>query len=90
MKSTLWVMARQFEANERQRQFSGLCHDPNKIKFVGVGAALCGQGFNEIILDDIYAEAQKRNSDTMVMIIDQWVFDLTCRLVPGGKLRKIV
>lgn len=90
MRSTLWVMARQDDALERQVQFSGLCHDPEKIRFVGVGAALCGKGFNEIILDDIYAEAKKRNSDTMVTIIDQWVFDLTCRLVPGGKLRKIV
>ncbi len=86
MRKTLWVMARQDEALERQVQFSGLSHDRSKIKYIGVCAMLAGQGYDEIILDDIYAEADSKIIRERIML---WVLDLKCRLYSGGRIRTL-
>lgn len=86
--SILWVMARQDDALTRHCQFNTQHQTNDQVKFIGVGAMLCGEGFDEIILDNIYAEADKG----LRLTIDDWVREsLMTRLNgPNSKIRELV
>ena len=49
MHKILWLCGTGPLAKRRQEQFG----DPDDVKFICVGAALRGYGFDEIVLDDI-------------------------------------
>lgn len=98
----LWVMARQDDALTRHCQFNTQHQTNDQVKFIVVGAMLCGEGFDEIILDNIYAEADKRAGGPTIgdivygkglrLTIDDWVREsLMTRLNgPNSKIRELV
>jgi len=83
MADILWVCASSKRANIRRIAFS----NPSNVMFIGIGVALCAARFNEIILDDIYAETY--DSYTTREWISQRLNDMSCHLLPGGHIRSL-
>ena len=59
---------------------------PENVKFIGVGGALMGSGFNEIIFDSIYDDVGE--SLTYHDRCTDWVeSSVVCRLLPNGVIK---
>jgi len=62
--------------------------DPKHIRMGYPGMAICGAGFDEIILDEIYKDS--RNIKLYKTKIDDWVKDLRCRLNDSSSRMRII
>ena len=82
-KTILYVCGSPQLAKDRWAQMG----DPEHIRMGYPGMGICGEGFDEIILDEIYRDA-KRGSIIRGRI-DDWVDDVRCRLYPEGQMRII-
>ncbi len=77
MHKILWVCDTMELAHERKEQLGG-----GEAFFIGVGGALAGRGFNEIILD------LTKKPDVRAQ---EWLDLFTClKLLPGGVIRRVV
>ncbi len=74
----LYVCATSALAKVRWHQLG----EPQNILMISPGSALCGSGFNEIILDGI--DVASIESETL-----EWLEHLQCRLYPGGMIRTL-
>ena len=83
MANILWVCASPKKADERRKAFGA----PANVMFTSVGSMLCGYRFSEIILDDVYAETY--DSYTMREWISQRLSDMSCRLLPDGRMKSL-
>ena len=84
MYHTLWVCASRKEANAREKTFG----NPANVLFIRVGDTLGGRRFNEVIIDNMYADAG--DSKTMYEHITRWFDDcVRCRLVPKGTIKSL-
>ncbi len=79
---TLWICATQRIAVGRRKGLG----NPANVHFVGVGAALGGRRFDEIILDTPLTWA----STVLTEHARSWYRDaVVCRLLPGGKMKTL-
>jgi len=82
MYHTIWVCASKEAADNRQKIFGRNAH----VLVIKVGDIVGGIRANEIIVDDIYADAG--DSKTMYQHISRWFDDsVRCRLVPKGTVK---
>ncbi len=60
--------------------------DPEDSMAIGVGGAIAGHGFDNIIVDDLIQDIHK-DSETMRKMTAQWYYNsIPCRLFPGGTI----
>lgn len=82
MYHTLWVCASKKEVDSREKTFGSRAN----VMFIKVGDTVGGIRVNEVIVDDIYANAG--DSKTMYEHVSRWFDDcVRCRLVPEGTIK---
>lgn len=82
-RKILYVCGSPTKAKERWYEMGR----PENVRMGYPGMAICGEGFDEIILDEIHRDS--RNICLYRGKIDEWVRSLRCRLYPDGRMRVI-
>lgn len=79
----LWVCATEAQAKRRWHDLG----EPQHVVMRAPGGSVGGQAFIEIIIDDL--QTSQMESDIVYERTHEWLRDLRCRLLPGGKWREL-
>lgn len=61
--------------------------DPSHVRFIGIGGALMGSQFEEIIIDGDWEEHWQ--TTILRQVATDWLETIRCRLSPDGRMRHL-